>query len=551
VNSAKSPREPSRRYDALVDEVNGAIAAGQIDRAIVLAEQALTEGPEEAALLNLVAYGRMGANKHEEALGMLKRARVLAPGDINVLNSLGICLRRLGRYTDSVEAFDAALRVAPNFGVAHYSRGTALEESMRSDEAFLSYETAVRLLPDHADAHARLAFLLASRGDDDRAKTLALRALHLDPGNPSAAMALAISELGAGSLDEARRRVAGVLEQTSSLPNLHAIAVGLLADIDDRAGDTRAAFAGYLASKEQLKRIFAPQFAPPGEPGYTQRVNAMAEYFAAAPDKAWAARRANGHAARQAEHVFLVGFPRSGTTLLEAALGGHPALETMEEKEGFADAGREFLWTEGGLARLETMNDAQLEPYRDAYWRSCRDALPGLGSKILVDKLPMNTVVLCLIAKLFPTAKILFAIRDPRDVVFSCLRRRFVMNPAMYELCTPDDAARLYDAVMRLAEIYRKKLALDILDTRYEDLVADFAGGLRRICEFLGIAFDARMLDVKAQARVRSINTPSARQVRRGVYKEGEGQWRRYKTELAPILPILAPWVLRFGYPAE
>jgi len=164
--------------------------------------------------------------------------------------------------------------------------------------------------------------------------------------------------------------------------------------------------------------------------------------------------------------------------------------------------------------------------------------------------MPLNTVLLPFVAKLFPNAKILFALRDPRDVIVSCLKQQFAISAAMYEFCTLEGSARLYDAVMRLAGIYREKLGLDTLDTRYEDMIADFDDAMRRICGFIGVEWDASMRDLAANARTRVIRTPSAPQVARGLY-DGSGKWRRHKDEMAPVLKLLKPWVAKFGYQEE
>ena len=173
------------------------------------------------------------------------------------------------------------------------------------------------------------------------------------------------------------------------------------------------------------------------------------------------------------------------------------------------------------------------------------------GFKVALDKLPLNTMKLPLIARLFPEAKILFALRDPRDVVLSCFRQRFRMNPSMYEFLTLDGAARFYDGVMRLADLYRAKLSLDLHTHRYEDLVEDFDGQTRTICDFIGLPWRAEMRDFAATLDDRSTATPSSTQVARGLYREGVGQWRRYRDQLAPVLPVLAPWVATYGYPAD
>ena len=161
--------------------------------------------------------------------------------------------------------------------------------------------------------------------------------------------------------------------------------------------------------------------------------------------------------------------------------------------------------------------------------------------------MPLHTPALPLVAKLFPQARILFALRDPRDVVFSCFRRRFRMNAAMFEFLTLDGAARYYDAVMGLAAIYREKLPLTIHEVRHEALVADFEGEARRTLAFLGAPWDPVVKNFAAQVRG-TPRTPSAPQVARGLNANGLGQWRRYRAELAPVEAILSLWVERFGY---
>ena len=145
----------------------------------------------------------------------------------------------------------------------------------------------------------------------------------------------------------------------------------------------------------------------------------------------------------------------------------------------------------------------------------------------------------------------LFARRDPRDVVLSCFRRRFGMNASMYQLLTLQGAAAYYDAVMRLSELYRELLPLPLHEVRYESLVEDFEGTARAACDFLGLDWDAQMADFAARAPMRGISTPSAAQVARGLNREGQGSWRRYREQMAPVLPLLEPWVQRFGYEAS
>jgi hypothetical protein len=228
-------------------------------------------------------------------------------------------------------------------------------------------------------------------------------------------------------------------------------------------------------------------------------------------------------------------------------LAAHPQAETLDELETLADAGRAFLADEGGLERLAAASEADLDPLRDAYWRRVRAAGVEPAGQTFVDKLPMNTLGLPLVARLFPQAKVIFVRRDPRDVILSCFRRQFVMNGASWEFLSLPGAARFYDAAMRLAQAYLAGLPLDAQVLRYEDLVADFATETAKLCAFIGLPQDPAVTAFAGSANAADIATPSAAQVAGGVSGEGVGQWKRYETQLAPVLPALKPWIKAFG----
>jgi hypothetical protein len=122
------------------------------------------------------------------------------------------------------------------------------------------------------------------------------------------------------------------------------------------------------------------------------------------------------------------------------------------------------------------------------------------------------------------------------------------MTAQMYELNTLESAATYYDAVMRLAQRYREMLDLDIHELRYEAMVADMETQMRAVCAFMGFEWDDAMRDFASRASKRGIDTPSAAQVSRGLYTQGAGQWQRYAAQLAPVMPLLDPWVTRYGY---
>jgi hypothetical protein len=204
-----------------------------------------------------------------------------------------------------------------------------------------------------------------------------------------------------------------------------------------------------------------------------------------------------------------------------------------------------------GISHLCALDAEALQRYRSAYWSELETAGADVSKRVFLDKNPLNTVKLPLIARLFPEARILFAVRDPRDVILSCFRRRFAMNPSMYEFTGLERAAKFYNAVMAFMMVARPAFDLNLKYVRYEDFVAEFEPNAFEVCKFLDVPWTEDVRNFADKARSRAIATPSSTQVGRGIYQEGAGQWRYYRRHLEPIVPILAPWIERFGYAAE
>lgn len=425
-----------------------------------------------------------------------------------------------------------------------FERGVLLEERDDPKGARTAYLAAVEQSPDHAEAIASLAWLDAQAGDRVAARTWSERALAIDPANILARMALAFAELQDKQFDAAGGRLAQLYADPALTPLNRAIVLGLIGDWNEAQGDPARAFKAYDAANAQLAALF-----PRPEARALDHTRRLADWFDKADPQPWQSPPATASAPDgPRHHVFLLGFPRSGTTLLETVLAGHPEVVSLEEKDSLAQAAGAFVTSNEGLARLTSISPDEAQTQREAYWSAVRKFGVEPQGKVFIDKMPLATVLLPLISQLFPNARILFAVRDPRDVVLSCFRRRFGMNAAMYELLTLDGAAAYYDAVMRLADLYRAILPIPLHDVRHERLLEDFEGTARAVCDFVGLDWTPAMADIAATARARGITTPSAAQLAAGLNRDGQGAWRRYEKQMASVLPVLEPWVNRFGY---
>ncbi len=518
----------------------------EIGQAAAIAQQAIAGGFDHPLLLNVAATQLEHEGKFEESLKLLERAIALAPQDVGVRNAISIVLQRLDRPVESLQHIDTLLKAHPDLSFVHANRGNALISLSALGKAREAHLRALELDPNNLAAQVSLAAIATHRGEHEEARSWARSVLAKVPGYPDAVLSLAAAELAAGATDSAQLQITQVLTDPRAGKAEKARANGLLGDVLDAAGRYREAFGAYSACNETLRAMHQRFAAGIGMLSYVESVTAAMGRVEAAKWQEHAAPAADAGGA--SGHVFLLGFPRSGTTLLEVALDGHPMIASLEEHELLKAGVLQYMREPVDFGALLRADENELNVLRERYWREVREAGLDVSGKVFVDKHPLHTLKLPLIARLFPQAKILFAHRDPRDVVLSCFRRRFAMNPAMYQLLTIEGAAAFYDATMRLAELARSSLGLSWRVTRYESLVEDMDLELRGICEFLGLEWASNLADFAARAQARERATPSTAQLVRGLDKSGVGYWRHYEPELAPVLPVLEPWVRKLAY---
>lgn len=512
-----------------------------------LAQAALADGLEHPLLLNLVALKLEQSGEPAAAEKYLQQAVKIAPRDIGVRNALGLCLMRLERPAEALAQFDALLTLDSSLPFGHASLGDAFFALGLVAEAEASYRRALTMDPNQGAALVGLAQIANGRGAYADARQWAERALAVMPGAPAAVMSVARAELGVRQLATAETRLRSLLGDGQLTPLERVYATGVLGDVLDAKDYTDEAFATYTACNEMLRTIHAGRYL--GANNALLFVQSMSEYFIRARPERWASRappddRHTGAAA----HVFVLGFPRSGTTLLEVVLEGHPNVVSLEENESMIEAVDEFMGDANDLDRLAIAPQSALQRLRARYWQRVAVAGVDVLGKMFVDKNPLNSLKLPLIARLFPDAKILLACRDPRDVVLSCFRHRFGMSAPIYELLTLQGAARYYDAVMQLILRLSSTLSLDTCLVRHEDVVTEFTREMKRVCTFLGLQWDPAMGDFALRSRNRGVLTPSAAQLAKGLNTEGLGVWRRYRAHMTPVLPVLEPWIKRFYY---
>jgi Flp pilus assembly protein TadD len=492
------------------------------------------------------------------------------------LTNLASLMTRTNRPAEAVQTLDRVLARRPDFEAARFNRGLAYYALRRLAEAEVDYRHILERQPGQADAlnelgrvllkqarvreaaelfregqrkhaadprfPANLASALERLNDLPGAEAAIERARGLAPEDPSLIYLQATLGHRLGRLADARGHLEG-LAATDLSEEHRGEVLCELGEVLDKLGETGPAFRAIAEGQQLRARGPAARNADGGR--FLTRVAAARAGLTKERIQAMAAKAPAGEGASP---VFFVGFPRSGTTLMERALKAHPEIVTTDERSPLTPILAELSKSRAYPESLDRLTGEDIKAFQGRFW-AVAEALHGpLGGRRLVDKMPLNIVNLGLANGLFPGARVLVALRDPRDACLSCFMQRFQFSDAMANFHDLEQTAATYVAVMELWLHYRQALGLPWLEYRYEDLVADFKGTLAAALDFLGLGWHEDVMAYAERTREQVVTTPSYRQVTDQVQTRAVGRWRRYRNELADVLPVLQPLVEAFGY---
>ena len=281
---------------------------------------------------------------------------------------------------------------------------------------------------------------------------------------------------------------------------------------------------------------------------YLQKIKTRRKFFTKPNVNKWSNSKSSD---KRQDPTFLIGFPRSGTTLLDTILDSHPMIEVLEEKnmvEKFINSLSEL--PSGGLEDLKNMQGDQLKKIRDTYFNSLETIVKNkVNSKLYIDKLPLNIIYAGEIFRIFPNAKFILSLRHPCDCVLSCFMQNFKLNDAMANFLNLDDTAYLYDSVMNLWIQYTSIFSINYYEIKYENIVENLELTVRSVLNFLELPWDNSVLEYLKTAKKRDrIVTPSYTQVIKPIYSHASGRWKRYIKKTSNVYSILEPWIKKFNY---
>lgn len=513
-------------------------------RALDLLRRVLGRMPAFGPALHLTGLVHLAGGQSSQALPFLERAAQIMPADIECLRALGVCQGDLNQAGAAAQSFRRIVDARPRDADALLNLALMLERLGDADDAYKLYRRIIDVDPQHTEACARLGTIAEARNEFEDAANWTARALELSPANVVANLTQAQLDSRAGRDAEAAERLEKLVRQPLA-PINQAVANARLGRALDHVGEYDRAFRACEAANRALADAYGP--VPETLHPYSfSTIALLKDYFsqAAAPEF-----RAPSEVSAPAP-VFLVGFPRSGTTLLDRMLAAHPALAVLEEQDTLGRIKSDFLGGRDALAHLADLAAESVDAYRASYRRRLASLTPDEHrGRVIVDKLPLNAILIGLIQRFFPEARFILALRDPRDVCLSCFMQSFGLDEAMRYMLNLETIGDYYAAVMDLVAVYSDATPPPrIFAVRYEDVVGDMRQTLGGLLDFLELPWDDAVLDYRGKLRGQTINTPSYHQVSRPLYGSAIGRWRHYRRQLAPVLSRLQPYVERFGY---
>lgn len=493
--------------------------------------------------------------RHQEAEFWYRRVLDARPNDAHALAGIGQSLSWRGRRREGCDFLIRAARQLERQSAKNREPGPLIELSAQlqhwgaMDSAVRLAKLALKLAPSSPYAHNNLALALSRVSRNEEAAPSARKVCELLPGIPAPQILLSILDFRLGRHAEARERLEQVIA-TSRDPEQTARAWLELGTVLDKLKEYDAAFDALNKAAELHRSLPAYRKAD------LDRIFRIIACNHAGFDRdllhAWPAEtlRMDG----LPSPCFLIGFLRSGTTLTEQVLGNHPEILASDES-GLIFELTEVLGRLSGIsgdvpAGLRKVGLEGVQKLRSHYWNRVREEYGESAlRKIYVDKNAMNSIELGLISAIFPEAKILFALRDPRGVCLSCYMQAFGPAPATANLLSWEGIARQYAAVMDFWLAKRELIAPSWMELRYEDTVSDFENTYRRVFEFLGVSWHPEALAFHEKAKGRYISTPSFASVSQPLYATAVARWTRYQRHFEPVFPHLRRFIEAFGYP--
>lgn len=525
------------------------INIGQFAQARSLLLEAQTVAPVDSEIMWTlgVAYAKDGDFVNAE--DWLNKANKTDPDNAVIHFHLANTLRQQQKLNEAISHYQMAITTQPDVFEVHMMLASTLLEKKQLKDAEYHFQYAIKLRPDNADCYINLGQTYEMMHKLEDASSACERALQLQPKHVGALMLTGRINSRKKCYIKAKQNFRQVLANVKDDSLIAKINIEL-GQVLDKLGQYDKAYKEFVAGNSKMAQIVANVDFDKNE--HQKHIKNNTSWFTQASFENLA--KATTDAKMRPAPIFLVGFPRSGTTLTEQILNQHPDVVTSNEGLILQSAIESHFKTTkkqdmAPYKKLLSADSKELDSIRSNYWQLAKEDTPSLQSNnLFVDKQPLNLVHLGIISMLFPDARIIMAIRDPRDVCLSCFMQDFIPNPATANYFTLSSTVSFYTQVMDMWLHYRQVLPGHWHQYRYEDLVDDFELTTRGLFDFLNLDYPDDTADFHITAKNRMISTPSYQDVTTPIYKHSKERWQNYRKHLKPYLEKLAPFIDEFGY---
>ena len=466
------------------------------------------------------------------------------PNEVSTLNNLGTVLKELKKNKEAIFYYEKALLVKPQDIITNYNLGLIFASLEEFQKSINYYEKVIKIDSKHLQSYHNMMDIFEKTNNQEKLEEIITKAKSYLKDN-------SIIKLYEGNLlykKEKFSEAINILESISfDFNNIkqEQLRVSTLGKCYDRSKYFDKAFDNFSKANQISFKLKSTNI---NKNLYLEKIESRNIFFNKLKKEKWPSLKLSED---QTNPIFIIGFPRSGTTLLDTILSSHPSIEVIEEKSMIPNLiGSLSELTKNKLENLRDISNDQVINLRNSYFKNLHSHIKKKNSsKLYVDKLPLNIIYVGEILRIFPEAKFIISLRHPCDCVLSCFMQTFEINNAMANFLNLEDSANLYDHVMKLWIQYISIFHINYHEIKYENLVQNLEKTIKSLLKFLELPWDDNLLEFfKTAKRKQQIKTPSYDQVTRPIYTEASGRWKMYEKKISTIYPILKPWIKKFNY---
>jgi tetratricopeptide (TPR) repeat protein len=515
----------------------------RIDDAVENFRKAILLKPDFAETYFNLANTLQLAEQYVEAVVVYKQAIDLNPKHVVAFNNLGLALSKLGSLKEAETQYKNALKLMPNYYEAHLNIGNLHYGLQQFEKAEEDYQKAIAIQPNYADAYLNLCELYEKTNKLTDVLSVVKKARDKVSRKKDEFLLFEAFVLFRQDRFQFVEEIISKINPDKLSENRKTIFFKLKADWLHHQENFDEAFEAYEHMNNNVKNSAEYQMC-----SANQYYDAQREKICEIESLQETLKFRNIIQAKWFQPSFLIGFPRSGTTLLDTILRSHSGIDVVEEQP-LVSKMLEKLGTTISMSDIEAIDLKSAKVLSDIYFRELEKSINIQENILVIDKLPLNILSIPIITKVFPEAKFILALRHPLDCVLSCWMQNFKLNAAMANMVDLDRIVDFYCTTMEILKLCEQRYSINIHPIRYEDLVSDFIGTISILMNFLELSWEDQLEGYQRTALSRAkINTPSYTQVVRPIYETAAYRWKKYEDHLQPHKPKLAHWINEFGY---